>query len=462
MSKFDRRSLRDDGNYEFPVDDLEDDEATVDLAMSSIDGSAQEFGSLKNHPKERRMQTERIAMYTFLAFIVAMFIGLIPLSWKKRSDSFLLGDSLNPLGEKNMIQCAGSDRKITLKDWLRQDMEDISRLCNPLFLGQSEKADPTRTPVKVFIMMGEANMVGAGLVEGNVDGTLEYTVETKQRFRHLESQDGSLWNNPRNDVRHVAVQRDFEILENDWLAVKKERGYFGPEIQFGYVMGEIFDEPVLIIKAAQGHNSLGGEMLPPGSKQYEMNGYTYAGYGDSPQRWETGTSRMKTSWRAGMKYDENVANAKNILRNIQQYYPGASTYEVVGFVWWQGNSDRRVPAYAARYEENLVRLINALRFDFRAPHAKVVVATIGQDGMDMSGATLDVAQAQMNLGSFDDYPQHQGNVAVVDTRGSWRGPYQPGHEGDHNYLDGPHYGNNAETFMEVGNAMGLSMARLLI
>ena len=131
-------------------------------------------------------------------------------------------------------------------------------------------------------------------------------------------------------------------------------------------------------------------------------------------------------------------------------------------VWWQGDSDRRIPAYTAKYEENLVRLINALRFDFRAPHAPFVVASLGIDGKEMSGGTLDVAEAQLNMVSIDKYPENSGNVDAVDTRGAWRGPYQPGHEGDHNYLDGPHYGNNAETIMEVGNAMGLSMSRLIL
>ena len=84
------------------------------------------------------------------------------------------------------------------------------------------------------------------------------------------------------------------------------------------------------------------------------------------------------------------------------------------------------------------------------------------DGKEMSGGTLDVAEAQLNMVSIDKYPENSGNVDAVDTRGAWRGPYQPGHEGDHNYLDGPHYGNNAETIMEVGNAMGLSMSRLIL
>jgi hypothetical protein len=137
-------------------------------------------------------------------------------------------------------------------------------------------------------------------------------------------------------------------------------------------------------------------------------------------------------------------------------------FRLLSFVWWQGESDSRTPAYKTKYEENMVRLINSLRFDFRAPHAKFVVATLGQDGSNMGGSTLEITETQMRMADFDKYPQHIGNVEVVDTRGSWRSPFIPGHNGDHSYMDAPHYGNNAETFMEVGNAVGLSMARLLI
>jgi hypothetical protein len=327
MRQFNRSSLKDE---EFAVESLADEEATLELAMSSIDGSSQDFGSLKSHPHDRRLKSERIAMYTLIAFVVAMFFGLIPLSWKRRSEPFLVGDEFVPLDQKDMIRCAGSNTTTTFDEWLQQDMRDISKLCDPTFLGSSQKADPTRTPIKVFIMMGEANMVGAGLIKGDVEGSLEFAVHQKNRFTHLKGQDRSGWEIPRNDVRYVSVHNDFEVLENDWLTINEERGYFGPEIQFGYIMGEIFDEPVLIIKAAQGHNSLGGELLPPGSEQYQVDGYIYAGYGESPRRWEAGSSRMENGWRAGMKYDQNVANVKTIVRNIDRYYPGASTYEIAG------------------------------------------------------------------------------------------------------------------------------------
>ena len=103
--------------------------------------------------------------------------------------------------------------------------------------------------------------------------------------------------------------------------------------------------------------------------------------------------------------------------------------------------------------------MKALRFDFRAPEAKFVAASLGQDGYDMRGNAALVFQAQMNLSSYEKYPNHVGHVATVDTRAAWRGPLQPGNKNDY---DSAHYGNNAETFLEVGNAVGLAMAKLLL
>jgi hypothetical protein len=50
------------------------------------------------------------------------------------------------------------------------------------------------------------------------------------------------------------------------------------------------------------------------------------------------------------------------------------------------------------------------------------------------------------------YPDFCGNVKTVDIRDSWRNGTGKARG---------KYWNNAETFMEVGNAMGLAMAELL-
>jgi hypothetical protein len=72
MRNFDRISLKDNGEYEVTIESQVDEESTVELAMSSIDGSCQELGSLKSHPHDRRHESERIARYTLIAFFVAL------------------------------------------------------------------------------------------------------------------------------------------------------------------------------------------------------------------------------------------------------------------------------------------------------------------------------------------------------------------------------------------------------
>ena len=63
-----------------------------------------------------------------------------------------------------------------------------------------------------------------------------------------------------------------------------------------------------------------------------------------------------------------------MLKNLGKYYPDASEYEVAGFLWWQGDKDRYNAAHATVYGKNLNQLFKALRKEFDAPKAKMVVA----------------------------------------------------------------------------------------
>ena len=313
-------------------------------------------------------------------------------------------------------------------------------------------------PVKVFIMLGESNMVGTGQTNGNMEGTLEYAVLQKGRFTHLVDLNKE-WRR-RSDVRYVAVKDEMTIERNEWLGVDPDHTYFGPELQFGYILGELYDEPILLIKAAGGHHSLGGDLLPPGSPEYNFGEWTYPGYGDSPRRWPSGIDPVPySSWYAGRSYDITIANIESILGNIGEYYPGATEYHIEGIAFWQGDSDRRDSAYTIMYQRNLRNLIGSLRNDLQIPYAKVAIASIGQLGDEMSGNALQILESQMSMGTL--YKDFQGNVLPIDIRSSWRGPYLPGYDGDSSMVDAIHYGNNAETVMDVGNALGLAMAKLV-
>ena len=310
-------------------------------------------------------------------------------------------------------------------------------------------------PIQVFIMMGQSNMLGFGRV-GPEDqkGTLENLVRKEGRYPHLIDDQGN-WTQ-REDVRYVQVMHrngKMAVLRNDWLTVTGR--HIGVELQFGHILGHVLEEPVLLLKSCIGNRSLGWDLLPPGSRQFEFEGRIYAGYRESPLSWEKGTEPEPIGWYAGKQYDDDVASAKAVLEHIGEYYPGGQRYEVAGFVWWQGHKDQN-PAHAGRYEQNLVRLIKSVRKDFHAPDAKFVLATIAFGGWDLQGPGLTVADAQLAVsGETGKYPEFKGNVRTVEARDFWRdknvSPSGAGH----------HYNHNAETYMEVGNALGWAMAGLL-
>ena len=104
-----------------------------------------------------------------------------------------------------------------------------------------------------------------------------------------------------------------------------------------------------------------------------------------------------------------------------------------------------------KYEENLVRLIEQLRADFEAPEAKFVIATLGQTEKGAEGNEGLILNGMLAVdGASGKYPAFEGNVATVYTH-----PLSKG--GD----SGGHYGGNAETYMNVGEAMGRAMVELL-
>ena len=153
-----------------------------------------------------------------------------------------------------------------------------------------------------------------------------------------------------------------------------------------------------------------------------------------------------------MQYDGDVAAAKEVLSSLPKHYPGATRYEVAGFFWWQGDKDFRNAEHAARYEENLLCLIESLRKDFDAPKARFVCASLGQTRKGAGGPQGQILEAVMNVdGSSGKYRSHKGMVASVYSHPLSKGGSSSGH-----------YGGNAETYMNVGEAMGKAMARMIL
>ncbi|GAB5405628.1 MAG: hypothetical protein Aurels2KO_38590 [Aureliella sp.] len=318
-----------------------------------------------------------------------------------------------------------------------------------------------KQPVQVYILLGQSNMLGFGKVQpgkSGPDGSLKHAVGEKKLYPYLVSDQGG-WIE-RRDVRNVRVMGSglggSRVLANDWLTVKGKT--IGPEIGIGHQLGNSIDAPVMLLKSCIGNRALGWDLLPPGSEGFEFTDskgttWIHPGYKGSPERWKKGTDPKPIKWYAGMQYDGDIARAKEVLEELDKYYPGASGYEIAGFFWWQGDRDSRSEALSSRYELNLVHLIRQLRKDFDAPRAKFVCASLGQSkkgDSDGGGKILDAMLAVDGTGDSPKYQEFRGNVATVYTH-----PLSKGGS------SGSHYSGNAETYMNVGEAMGRAMVKLL-
>lgn len=309
-------------------------------------------------------------------------------------------------------------------------------------------------PVKVFIIMGQSNTLEMGKV-----AVLEEAVKKQGLYPFMVDESGA-WTK-RMDVRNVHTQGSGGpegkggIKRNDWLTVSGKA--IGIEQGIGHHLGNAIDAPVLILKSSIGNRSLGWDLLPPGSESFEFTDpkdnktYVYAGFGQSPMRWEKGTEPKAIGWTAGIQYVGDIARAKDVLANLDKYYPGAKEYEVAGFLWWQGDKDRYDAGLSSRYEQNLVNLIAALRKEFNAPNAPFVCATLGQTDKDSgTGNEKLLLDAKMAISDPAKHPELKGTVATVYTH-----PISMGSSSN------AHYGGDARTYMNVGLAMGEAMVKLL-
>jgi len=300
---------------------------------------------------------------------------------------------------------------------------DIGELPKELPDPDGEEADMSK-PVQVYILMGQSNMVGAGK-PGNLQGI------AGKKYPYLVDDAGD-WT-VRKDVRNVFVlcsgNAPAKDYKNEWMTIS---GNIGPEIGIGHHLGHVTDAPVLILKSCCGNRSLGYDLLPPSAAGYEGK-----------------DASKKGGWYAGCQYDGDVAAAKKVLENLDDYYPGAKEYEVAGFFWWQGDKDMRNATHCEQYEENLIHLIKSLRKDFDAPDARFVTASLGQTKKGSKGGDGKILDAMEAVAMSDD-PELEGRVGFVYAHPLSKGGSSSGH-----------YGGNPETYMNVGEAMGKSMVELL-
>jgi len=212
------------------------------------------------------------------------------------------------------------------------------------------------TEIQIFILAGQSNMQGQGVVsmdhpkhynggKGNLVWSMQHS-ESKEFMKHLRDADGNwverddveISYNVRDKVRHGKLTIGYTGYGN--------HSHIGPERQFGHVLGDHFEQPVLLIKTAWGGKSLHKDFRPPGAS------------GDTGEYYS--------------KMIEEVRAALSALDN--------RPYNLRGFIWMQGWNDMVSKEATAEYADNLTLFAKDIRTELKSPALPFIVGELGNGG----------------------------------------------------------------------------------
>jgi serine/threonine protein kinase len=313
-------------------------------------------------------------------------------------------------------------------------------------------------PVKVYILAGDSNMAGRAKVS-----LMRYQAsqpETKKRFEHLLGDDG------RWVVRQDVWVKNFNQMGDLTAGFGQSPDRFGPELEFGNVVGDHFDEQVLLIKTCFGGHNIYRDFRPPsaGLPPQEV----------LEQRWKELQKEKPDATLAevqqtyGATYRVMLKEIRETLANLDENFPyQGQGFEIAGFVWFSGWND--MLDFNPSYVELLAQFIRDVRRDLKTPNLPFI---IGQLGVNPDGVQPGANDAKIRIAQADvaELPEFKANVKLVATDPFWDrdahaieklGLHEPREGWDKVGSDlGYHYLGSAKTFCAMGKAFGEGMLEL--
>ena len=291
----------------------------------------------------------------------------------------------------------------------------------------------TKKIARVFILAGQSNMTGQGVVDldhpehynggkGNLETTLQKP-ENQAAMAHLrangqwmERDDVFVWYRTKTDLRTGPLTVGFTGYSG--------QHHFGPELQFGHVVGDAFDEPVLLIKTAWGGKSLNVDFRPPGA-----------------------------GGKTGPYYQKMLSEIDEALAKAPQQFEALGTRKLVvsGFVWQQGWNDMIDQQATANYTTNLDFLIRDIRQHFGDPELPFVIGELGNGGTKVNQGMKRFRRAQSSI-----IGKGYRNVRFVPTAMFAR----PAEESP-NVTHEHHWYGNAESYFWIGDALGKTIIKTI-
>jgi len=295
-----------------------------------------------------------------------------------------------------------------------------------LMIGAPLKSADEHQRIKVFLLAGQSNMQGQGVVQmdhpkyynggkGNLLWAMKNS-KSKSMMRHLRDAEGK-WV-VRDDVKIQFKSKD-KVRKGKLTVGYTGYGgtsHIGPELQFGHVVGDHYEAPVLLIKTAWGGKSLQVDFRPPSSS------------GDT-----------------GPFYTQMIKEIHEALATLE-----GKPYELAGFVWMQGWNDMVSKPAISEYADNLVNLAADLRVEFESPNLPLVIGELGNGGPAKEGSEMQRFRNAQKQGA-----QRIAHAKFVPTH-----PFARSAEMSPNTGHGHHWFGNAESYFLIGDALGKAIIAL--
>lgn len=328
-------------------------------------------------------------------------------------------------------------------------------------------------PLKVFVLAGQSNMEGKGsVVVLNHQLTLP---EKAERFSQYKSDETFI---ERDDVcidylgsrgrRHGPLTTGYGISQDGSVEL------FGPELGFGWVVGDHFEEKVLIIKTAWGGKSIDKDFRPPSRGLPDSFEEQFEKAVAKAAKKDKDLTRDEFNEGYGHYYRLMMAEIQEVTSDLKTYVPDYDEdagYEIAGFVWFQGWNDQYAPTSVEDYQDNLIGLIKDIREELGTPELPVVIGAMGHNGSAQKGKIKLIADAQFAVAQC---PEFQGTVLTIETARFWDMEAQAAYE--KHWADEPnrdiekwrefgddrgyHYFGSPWFFSEAGKAFGEAMIGL--
>ncbi len=321
--------------------------------------------------------------------------------------------------------------------------------------------------VKVFILAGQSNMEGKA-----PNALLDHQAtdaKTKDLFAHLRKDDKWI---VRDDVFIKFLDRHGPLTIGFGSP-----GRTGAELELGTMLGNHFDEPVILVKAAWGGHSLCKLFRSPSAgfpaaevlqKELDQAQARVKQNNEKNKKNDPLPTLEEIKKDYGSSYRDMLKEVKAVMEMHATLFPELKEHkpELAGFVWFQGWNDQ----YGGEneYASNMQHFIRDVRKDLSAPKLPFVIAAMGQNGSrPAAGAMLTIREAQL---AMNDVPDFKGNVkafrtdVLVDKAAEELFPKWKENVEQWKLVGGDfpyHYLGSAIWFNRIGHAMGEAMLELL-